>query len=275
MTIDSSSDSVATRVGFIGLGQQGRPMAINLCRDGFDVSVYDIRPDAVAELTAIGAIAARSPAEVGRNAEIVAVIVLDDAQVEAVVAGADGLLGTMAPGGAIVIHSTIRLRTLRRLAALAESKRVDLIDAAVGSNAAGATNRSMTLLVGGDARVIDRCRPMLASSAAQIAHMGPLGAGLAAKLAHQVILALNILGASEGMSLGAALGVVPETLEKAIRTCRAQSLIADHWTDFKPGSHGAIVFQKDLTIALEAAEELGLSMPGAVLIRELIPRLMS
>jgi 3-hydroxyisobutyrate dehydrogenase-like beta-hydroxyacid dehydrogenase len=265
---------MATKIGFIGLGQQGLPMAVNLCRDGLDMCVYDIRPDAVAELAAIGAIGARSPAEIGAYAEIVAVIVLDDAQVEAVVAGSDGLLGAMAPGGVIAIHSTIRPRTLHHLAALAESKRVDLIDVAVGGNAASATNRSMTLLAGGDARVIDRCRPMLASSAAQIAHMGPLGSGLAAKLAHQVILALNILGASEGMSLGAALGVPPETLEKAIRTCRAQSLIADHWTDFKPGSHGAIVFHKDLTIALEAAGELGLSMPGTALIRELIPRLM-
>jgi len=263
-----------TRIGFIGLGQQGRPMAINLCGDGFDLMVYDVRQEPVAALTAIGAAAARSPAEVGAHAEIVGVIVLDDAQLEEVVAGPDGLPVAMAPGGVIVIHSTIRPRTLRRIAALAAAKRIDVIDAAVGGNAAGAANRSMTLLVGGDALVIDRCRPMLSSSAANIAHMGPLGAGLAAKLAHQVILALNILGASEGIALGAALGISPQTLEKAIRTCRAQSLVADHWTDFRPGSHGAVVFQKDLTIALEAADELGLSIPGAGLVRGLIPRLM-
>ena len=105
-------------------------------------------------------------------------------------------------------------------------------------------------------------------------HLGPLGAGLAAKLAHQVILALNILGAAEGMALGAALGIEPRVLQGAVRTCRAQSLIADNWADFRPGSHGVTVFQKDLTIALEAAEELGLAMPGAALVRGLIPRLM-
>ena len=132
----------------------------------------------------------------------------------------------------------------------------------------------MTLLVGGDAETVARCRPMLASSAARVLHLGPLGAGLAAKLAHQVILALNILGASEGMRLGAALGIEPALLQDAIRSCRAQSLIADHWTEFQPGSHGAAVFHKDLTIALEAAEELGLAMPGAALVRELLPRLM-
>jgi 2-hydroxy-3-oxopropionate reductase len=180
----------------------------------------------------------------------------------------------MAAGGVIVIHSTIRPRTLRRVAALAEAKRIGVIDAAVGGNAASAADRSMTLLVGGDQQVIDRCRRMLACSAANIAHLGALGAGLAAKLAHQVILALNILGASEGMVLGAALGVPAQALEQAIRTCRAQSQVADNWTEFKPGSHGAVVFQKDLTIALEAAEELGLSMPGTALVRTLIPRLM-
>ena len=217
----------------------------------------------------------QSPAEVGTLAEIAAVIVLDDAQVDEVVTGPNGLLSTMAEGGVIVIHSTIRPRTLRRIAALAASKRIDVIDAAVGGNAAGAADRSMTLLLGGDAAVIERCRPMLAGSAAHLAHMCALGAGLAAKLAHQVILALNILGASEGMTLAEALGVPSSALEKAIRTCRAQSLVADRWTEFKPGSHGAVVFQKDLAIALEAADELGLSMPGAALVRSLIPRLMS
>jgi 3-hydroxyisobutyrate dehydrogenase-like beta-hydroxyacid dehydrogenase len=265
---------MATSVGFIGLGQQGLPMAINLREDGFALSVHDLRPEPVAALVARGAKAAGSPAQVGASAEIVAVLVLDDAQVEEVILGPDGVLAALAAGGVIVIHSTIRPRTVRKIAGLADAKQVDVIDAAVGGNAAGAAARSMTLLVGGEAQVIDRCRPMLASSAANIRHLGPLGAGLAAKLAHQVILALNILGAAEGMALGAALGIEPRALQDAIHTCRAQSLVADNWVDFRPGSHGATVFSKDLTIALEAAEELGLSMPGAALVRELIPRLM-
>ncbi len=262
------------RIGFIGLDQQGRPMAVNLCRDGFDLMVYDLRREAIAELTSLGARSAPSPAEVAAYFEVIAVIVTDDAQVEAAPVGRDGLLDAMAPGGTIVIHSTIRPRTLRKLAALAAARKLNLIDAAVGGNAAGAADRSMTLLVGGDTEIVARCRPMLASSAARILHLGPLGAGLAAKLAHQVILALNILGASEGIALGAALGIEPPVLQDAIRTCRAQSRVADHWTEFQPGSHDAAVFHKDLTIALEAAEELGLSMPGAALVRELIPRLM-
>ncbi len=151
---------MATRVGFIGLGQQGRPMAINLSEDGFDLMVHDVRAELVAELVTMGAKGARSPAKVGAQAELVAVIVL------------------------------------------------------------------------------------------------------------------NILGAAEGMALVAALGIEPRVLQGAIRTCRAQSLIADNWADYRPGSHGAVVFHKDLTIALEAADELGLSMPGAALVRDLIPRLM-
>ncbi|HTW89190.1 MAG TPA: NAD(P)-dependent oxidoreductase [Candidatus Binataceae bacterium] len=266
---------MATRVGFIGLGQQGLPMAVNLCKDGFDLAVYDVRSEPVAELVAIGARGARSPAEAAAQAESVAVIVLDDTQVEEVVLGRDGILGAIEPGGVIVIHSTIRPRVLRKVAALASARQVEVIDAAVGGNVASAISRTMTLLVGGEAGVVARCRPMLACSAPNIQHLGPLGAGLAAKLAHQVILALNILGAAEGMSLGAALGIEPRVLQDAIRTCRAQSLIADNWADYRPGSHGALVFHKDLTIALEVADELGLAMPGAALVRELIPRLMA
>jgi 3-hydroxyisobutyrate dehydrogenase-like beta-hydroxyacid dehydrogenase len=200
---------------------------------------------------------------------------MDDAQVEAALAGRSGLLDAMAPSGAVVIHSTIRPRTLRRMAELAEARGIRLIDAAVGGNAASAVARTMTMLVGGEAQVVERCRPMLASSAARVLHLGPLGAGLTAKLAHQVILALNILGAAEGMQLGAAFGLNPAMLQDAIRTSRAQSSVADRWTEFRPGSHGAAVFHKDLSIALEAAHELGLSMPGAALVRELLPRLMA
>src|SRR5579885_776341 len=124
------------RLGFIGLGQQGAAMAENLCRDGFPMTVHDTRAEAIAPLTAIGARAARSPAEVGAEAEIVAVTVMDDAQVEAALAGRSGLLDAMAPSGAVVIHSTIRPRTLRRMAELAEARGIRLIDAAVGGNAA-------------------------------------------------------------------------------------------------------------------------------------------
>ena len=124
---------MTTRVGFIGLGQQGRPMAINLSEDGFDLMVHDIRAGPVAELVTIGAKGARSPAEVDAQAGIVAVIQLDDAQVEEVVLGRDGVLGAIEPGGVIVIHSTIRPRTVRKIVPCrSEKRRRDLIPRLMG-----------------------------------------------------------------------------------------------------------------------------------------------
>ena len=122
------------KVGFIGLGMQGKYMAINLAQAGYDLMVYDTRPEPLEELAAAGAKIAASNADVARHAEVVQVCVLNDAQVEAVVAGPRGLLETAAPGTIIVIHSTVEPRTIEKLAPLVTQKSVELLDVPVSGS---------------------------------------------------------------------------------------------------------------------------------------------
>jgi 3-hydroxyisobutyrate dehydrogenase-like beta-hydroxyacid dehydrogenase len=138
-----------TRVGFIGLGRMGTPMAVNLVRAGFDLIVYDAREETMRELTAAGARAAASPQEAALDSEIVCVCVVDDGQVENVVTGPRGILENARPETVIAIHSTISPETARRLGAAAAKKGVRVIDAPISGGEAGARQKSLCYMVGG------------------------------------------------------------------------------------------------------------------------------
>jgi 3-hydroxyisobutyrate dehydrogenase-like beta-hydroxyacid dehydrogenase len=262
------------RVGFIGLGMQGKYMAVNLAQAGHDLMVYDTRPEPLAELAAVGAKIARSNAEVARHAEVVQVCVLDDAQVEAVVAGPAGLLTTAAPGTIVVIHSTIEPATVDKLAAAAAAKAVEIIDAPVSGSERGAKAKTMSYMVGGSAKALDKCRPLFETSGPKIQHVGKLGTGMRAKLAHQIIITVNMLAAYEGMKVGVESGLDPKILEKVIHEGLAQSWIADQWSDLKFGPHSREVFFKDLNLGLKLAGELGIAVPGAGLAQQLLDKIV-
>jgi 2-hydroxy-3-oxopropionate reductase len=258
------------RVGFVGLGMQGKYMAINLAEAGYDLMVYDTRPEPLAELAAVGAKVARSNAEVARHAEIVQVCVLNDAQVEAVVAGPAGLLEAIAAGAIIVIHSTIEPKTIEKLAPLAAQKKVEIIDVPVSGSERGAKAKTMSYMVGGSAQALERCRPLFETSGKKIQHVGRLGDGVRAKLAHQIIITVNMMAAYEGMKVGVQSGLDPKILEKVIHDGLAQSWIADGWSELKFGPHSREVFYKDLHLGLKLARELGISVPGAGLAQQLL-----
>jgi 2-hydroxy-3-oxopropionate reductase len=262
------------KVGFIGLGMQGKYMAVNLAEAGYDLMVYDTRSEPLEELARAGAKIARSNAEVAKHAEIVQVCVLNDAQVEAVVAGPKGLLETAAPGAIIVIHSTIAPATLSKLAPLVAQKRVEIIDAPVSGSERGAKAKTMSYMVGGSREALERCRALFATSGPKIQHVGALGAGARAKLAHQIIITVNMLAAYEGMKVGVESGLDPKVLEKGIHEGLAQSWIADAWSDLSFGPHSREVFYKDLQLGLELAEELGISVPGAQLAQQLLDKIV-
>lgn len=262
-----------TTVGFIGLGEQGKPMAVNLARDSrFDLTVYDLRTEPMNELAAVGAKVAASPREVAANSEIIEIIVVNDAQVEAVVYGPDGVLEGAQPDSVIVIHSTVRPATVHTAAERAAERGVKLIDAAVSGGARGAETRNLCYMVGGDQETVARCRRVFETSASEnsIFHVGAIGAGMTAKLAHQVIICLNILAAHEGMRLGAKAGIDLKVLQDIVRAGGAQSRIADHWVKYPPKPETGVLFYKDLALALEFAHEMGLSLPGAAMTQQLI-----
>jgi len=262
------------KVGFIGLGMQGKYMAINLAQAGYDLMVYDPRQEPLAEPAAVGAKIARSNAEVARHAEIVQVCVLNDAQVEAVVAGPAGLLEAAAPGTIVVIHSTIEPATVDKLARLAAQKNVELIDVPVSGSERGAKAKTMSYMVGGSAEGLEKCRPLFETSGRKIQHVGKLGDGVRAKLAHQIIITVNMMAAYEGMKVGVQSGLDPKILEKVIHDGLAQSWIADGWSDLKFGPHSREVFYKDLHLGLKLARELGISVPGAGLAQQLLDKIV-
>ncbi len=272
---------MSTRVGFIGLGNIGKPMAINLAKAGFDLMVYDLRPDPMRELATFGATCARSVEEIAHHSEVVELVVVDDAQVEAVTIEEGGLLASARPGTIIAIHSTIHPRTVRKVAALAQAKSVVVIDAQVSGGERGAYAKTLCYMVGGDKSAFEKCRPLFATSGAEIFHLGALGAGAAAKLAHNLIVYVNMLAASEGMSLAQAAGVDVGTMEKIVHAGAAQSRVADHWSQqraladtYTSGPKGLKeLIHKDLRLVLELGHDLELGLPDAALTQQLINRI--
>jgi 3-hydroxyisobutyrate dehydrogenase len=262
------------KVGFVGLGMQGKYMAVNLAEAGYDLMVYDMRAEPLEELAAVGARIAGSNAEVGAHSEIVQVCVLNDVQVKTVVAGPDGLLDTANPGTIIVIHSTIEPKTIEELAPLAAAKGVELIDVPVSGSEKGAKAKTMSYMAGGSAAALEKCRPLFETSGPKIQHVGELGSGLKAKLAHQIIITINMMAAYEGMKVGVESGLDPKILEKVIHQGLAQSWIADEWSELSFGPHSQMVFYKDLDLGLKLAHDLGVSVPGAGLAQQMLDRIV-
>jgi 3-hydroxyisobutyrate dehydrogenase-like beta-hydroxyacid dehydrogenase len=273
---------MATRVGFIGLGNIGKPMAINVAKAGFDLMVYDLRLEPMRELTALGAKAGRSADEIGAHGEIIEIVVVDDAQVEAVLLGEGGVLSGAARGSIIALHSTVHPRTVRKLAGEAAVKGVTLIDAEVSGGERGAISKSLCYMVGGEKEAFDKCRPIFATSGANIFHLGDLGSGAVTKLAHNLIVYVNMLAASEGMRLAQHAGVKLETMQQVVHSGAAQSRVADHWSQqrnlkdtYTGGPRGLMeLMHKDLRLALELGHDLGLSLPGAALTQQLLQRVL-
>jgi 3-hydroxyisobutyrate dehydrogenase-like beta-hydroxyacid dehydrogenase len=273
---------MATRVGFIGLGNMGKHMAINIAKAGFDLMVYDLRAEPMRELTALGAKAARSADEIGAHGEIIEIVVVDDRQVEAALLGEGGALSGAKQGSIIVIHSTVHPRTVRKLAEQAAAKGVTLIDAEVSGGERGAIAKTLCYMVGGDKGAFERCRPIFATSGANIFHLGALGSGAITKLAHNLIVYVNMLAASEGMRLAEKAGVDLKSMEQVVHAGAAQSRVADHWSQqrklkdtYTSGPRGLMdLMHKDLRLALELGHDLGLSLPGAALTQQLLQRML-
>jgi 3-hydroxyisobutyrate dehydrogenase-like beta-hydroxyacid dehydrogenase len=270
------------RIGFVGLGRMGRPMAINLLRAGFSLTVYDLRQEPVRELTDLGARSAESPRQAAEGSDVIAIAVVDDAQVEAVFGGEDGLLQGARSGAVIAVHSTVLPRTIKDLARTAETKGIAVIDAPVSGGEAGVRAKTLTYMVGGSGEAFDRCREVFATSAAEIFHMGPLGSGAAAKMIVQVVTCLNMLAAREAEVLAQHAGLDFARLQKVLHASSGQSFVSDNWLDrFKLAEdpmevrrRRTLVFQQSLVPALELAREIGLSLPGTSLAERLMPQIM-
>ncbi len=262
------------KVGFIGLGTQGKYLAINLATAGHDLMVYDVRREPLDELAAAGARVAATNREVGAHADLVEICVLDDDQLKSVVLADDGVLAGAKAGTIIAVHSTVEPSTIASLAETAAARDVELIDAPVSGSEQGAKSKSMSFMVGGSNQAFETCLPIFEVSGPKITHCGPLGAGIRAKLAHQLIICVNMMAAHEGMRLGCEAGLPAEMVEKVVREGMAQSAIANQWSKLSLKPHATPVFYKDLRLCLKFAHELGLPAPGAALAQQLLEEIL-
>lgn len=260
-------------VGFIGLGQIGAPMAGRLVDWPGGLHVYDIRPDAATSLVAHGATLAASVAEIGAACDVVSVMVLDDAQVRRVVAE---LLTTARSGTVIAVHSTIRAETAEELAPMAAAQGVDLLDVPVSGGFVGAHDGTLAAMVGGEREAYARAKPVLATWASVIVHMGPAGAGTRTKLARNLMHFIAFTGAGEAQRLAEAAGLDLRKLARVVRHSDSVTggpgaiMLRDTTAPMAPDDQWREIFEhtrglgeKDLALALELADGYGLDLPLA------------
>jgi 3-hydroxyisobutyrate dehydrogenase len=203
-------------VGFIGLGSQGGPMAGRIIDAGFPTTLWARRPASLEPFAGTAAKVAASPAELAAASDLVCLCVVGDADVEEVVTGANGVLTGLKPGGVIAVHSTVHPKTCHALAEIAAAQGVSVIDAPVSGGAPAVEERRLLVMVGGDADVVERCRPVFESYADPIVHVGDLGSGQTTKLLNNVLFTANLGTAASALALGEALGVLPERLTEVI-----------------------------------------------------------
>jgi 3-hydroxyisobutyrate dehydrogenase len=204
------------RVGFIGLGSQGGPMARRIVEVGFPTALWARRPASLEPFAGTAASIAGSPAELAAASDLVCLCVVGDADIEEVTAGENGILAGLEQGGVIAVHSTVHPKTCHDLAKKAAVQGISVIDAPVSGGAPAVAERRLLVMVGGDADVVERCRPVFESYADPIVHLGGLGSGQIAKLWNNSLFTANLGTAASTLALGEALGVLPDRLTEVI-----------------------------------------------------------
>lgn len=266
-------------IGFIGLGIMGRPMALNLARAGHRLRVYARRAAMMEPLTAAGATACASPAEAAAGAQVTFTMVSDTPDVEQVILGEQGVLAAAAPGSVVVDMSTISPSATRALAARLAERAVAMLDAPVSGGERGAIEATLSIMVGGEATVFERVLPLFELLGKNIVHVGGNGAGQVTKACNQVVIAQTVAAVGEAFLLAKASGVDPAKVRQALLGGFAGSRVLEvHGqrmldADFRPGFK-ARLHQKDMRIAVEAAYELGLALPGAAHVAQYVNALV-
>lgn len=265
------------KAGFIGLGVMGRPMALHLQRAGHELFVWARRPASVGDLPATVCV---TPAELGRQCEVVFTMVTSSADVEGVVLGEQGLIAGMARDSVLVDCSTIAPDVARRIAAKLGEQGIHMLDAPVSGGAQGAIDATLAIMAGGEAAVLERVRPLLECLGQRIVHIGPNGAGQVAKACNQMIMVAAIQAAAEAMRLAAASGVdcgkVREALAGGSAASRVLDVMGDRMVrrDFTAGIE-ARLHHKDFGLVLEAARQSGVPLPLAAVVDQQLNALMA
>lgn len=257
-------------IGFIGLGNMGGPMALNLLKAGHALTVFDLSAASLAKLTDAGARAVTSPAEVALyDVQIIITMLPAAAHVRSVYTAADGLLQAVRPGVMLVDCSTIDPHTAREVAKAAAKQGNPMLDAPVSGGTGGAAAGTLTFMVGGDEGDLQNVRAILEVMGKNIVHCGGAGNGQAAKIANNMLLGISMVGVSEAMALGVALGIDAKVLAGVINTSSGRCWSSEVYNPFPgvvetapssrgySGGFGSDLMLKDLGLATDAAKQIG------------------
>lgn len=256
------------KIGFIGLGIMGKPMALNLLKAGYPVAIYARRPEVAAPLVAAGAKAYTSPSELAPHADVIITMVPMTHDVEEVILGKQGLIHGAKPGTIVIDMSTISATETQKIAAELAKHKIDMLDAPVSGGEQGAISGSLSIMVGGKAEVLEKIRPLFDVLGKQFVHIGGHGAGQVAKACNQIIIAESIVAVDEALRLAKKSGVDPAKVREALLGGFASSRVLEiHGkrmldNNYAPGFK-ANLHRKDMHLALEQATQVGADIPAA------------
>lgn len=259
---------MSKKIGFIGLGIMGKPMAINLIKAGYSLVVFDINKDAMNEVTAYGAENGVSPADVASQCDVVITMLPNSPHVIEVVLGNNGVLEGAKPGTILLDMSSIAPRVSKELCASSLEKGVIMLDAPVSGGEAKAIDGTLSIMVGGSKEAFSEVEGIFKAMGSSVVHIGEIGSGNVVKIANQIIVAVNIAAMSEALVLATKAGVDPEKVYRAIRGGLAGSVVLESKVpkilqrDFNPGFRVEL-HVKDLNNAIDMASDYGVTIPLA------------
>jgi 3-hydroxyisobutyrate dehydrogenase len=257
------------RIGFIGLGHMGNPMCRNLLKHGHTLKVYDVVPELLKKLTEKGCEAATSAVDAARGVEVVITMLPSSPHVRSVYLGEYGVLAGAAPRMPLVDCSTIDPLTSREVAMDAKAKGCPMVDAPVSGGVGGAEAGTLTFMVGGEAKDFEAAKPVLQAMGKNIVHCGAAGNGQVAKICNNMMLAIEMIATSEGMTLATALGMDPKVFASIVNTSSGRCWSSDTYNPYPgvlenvpasrayAGGFGSDLMLKDLTLVTDAAKAAG------------------
>ncbi|MDB5911830.1 MAG: TsaR [Ramlibacter sp.] len=266
------------RIGFIGLGVMGAGMAHCLLRAGHGLQVHARNPEVTKAFVAAGAQAVPSAEGLGRRCELVFLCLSDDAAVEQVLFGPQGLAGGLAAGSCVVDTSTIAAASARAFGEKLRARGIHLLDAPISGGQQGAESGTLTAMIGGEAEVLAACREVMAAFCKTMTHVGALGAGQTVKSCNQVAVAGAMAGVADAIALAIAQGVDPKVMRDVVLAGTGRSFAMEKHGlriiegDTKPGFRARLM-RKDLRIALATARAAGATLPAATLVEQLVNEL--
>ena len=261
-------------VGFIGLGIMGLPMAGHILKSGYPLTVYNRTRSKTGSLEAAGAAVAASPREVAANSRMIITMVSDSPDVEAVVAGPEGVLEGIRPGSVVMDMSTISPQVERELDEQLRSKGCALVDAPVSGGDVGAQNATLAIMAGGDREAFDRAVPIFETMGKTITYCGPVGSGQLTKLCNQILVAVTLMGVSEALVFAGKNGLDQGVMIEAVKGGAAGSWQLSNLAprvvnrDFAPGFMVDLI-QKDLRLVMESGAAAQAALPASSLVNQL------